>query len=269
MHFSKRPPPPHHMHHHPQHLNINRPVHHPQSVYLSPNPSSGGPQAPPMYYPAPQNGYPHTPNSMAHRETDDDYDSASGQDGMNEMNPYHRMGMAQKYHHPQYHHPQHSQGSFPPQHGDPQAYYSPNLPTPAVSPASSANHPPPSSTPYPPPPASANGHTSPPAGHSATPTSTASQGPHPPTPYQGGAQHPPHPGMHYATAYNNHRLYMTGNSEVEQHGQGYIPRLQPSHSYPSSQNMPIGNEGGHGLGISMANQNMKVETVSTPMGAAW
>jgi metal regulatory transcription factor 1 len=237
MNYKPRAPLPH-MHHHPQqhHLAVR---HHPQAVYLSPNPSSAGPQAPPMYYSTPQNGYPHTPNSMVHRDGEDDYDSSSGADGLAEVNPYHRMQMQQpKY---QYHGAQYA-------NADPAAYYGSNLPTPAVSPASSSsNHPP--TAQYS---ASAPGHHSPP---SSTPS-------HQPTPYQ--AQHPntqhPQP-IHYAAAYSGHRgMYTVSN---EQDGQ-YVPRM---HSYPSSQSMPISQEGTHGLGINMSN-NMKVE-VSTPMAAAW
>lgn len=261
MHYTKRPQ--HHMHHHPQHhLGVNGgPPRHPhhQAVYLSPNPSSAGPQAPPMYYPTPQNGaYPHTPNSMVHRDTDEDYDSASGTDGMNgEINPYHRMQMQQpKYPaHPQYHH-----GSGPYPNADPQ-YYSPNLPTPAVSPSSSANLPPPGQYQQ-----NGSGHHSPPAGHASTASSQ-----HQPTPYQ--APPPPnaaHPQpIHYAAAYSGgHRMYTTMSNEVDQSNPAYVPRMHGQHSsYPSSQNMPMGNEGTHGLGISMG-QPMKVE-VSTPMGTAW
>ena len=256
IHFSKRTPHPHHIHHHPQHhLAVNNGVrhHHPQAVYLSPNPSSAGPQAPPMYYPSTHNGgYPHTPNSMVHRENEEDYENAAGADALNgEVNPYHRMQMQQ----PKYqYHPHNPAGSFSHPNADPVAYYSPNLPTPAVSPASSCsgpNLPPP--TQY----AQNTGHHSP----SSTHASTAS---HQPTPYQ--APHPPNPHhpqpIHYAAAYSGHRLYNL--NEGDQSNQSYVPRM---HTYPSSQNMPISSEGTHGLGISM-NQSMKVE-VSTPMGTAW
>src|SRR5277367_3180942 len=58
MHYGKKTP--YHMqhhHHHPPHLAPQvRPQHHPQAVYLSPNPSNAGPQAPQIYY-APPNAY--------------------------------------------------------------------------------------------------------------------------------------------------------------------------------------------------------------------
>lgn len=258
--FNKRAQHAHHMHHHPQHhLGISGGVqrHHPQAVYLSPNPSSAGPQAPPMYYSAPPSGgYPHTPNSMIHRDGEEDYDS-SGADGM-EVNPYHRMQMQQpKYQpppHQSYH--QHS-GNY--QNGDPASYYSPSLPTPAVSPASSCsgpNLPPPGQY------APGSGHHSPPSGHASTTPS------HQPTPYQ--APHPPNPQhpqpIHYAAAYGGHRLYMNG--DVDPSNPSYAPRLQHPHQSYSSQNMPVGPEGTHGLGISNLGPGMKVE-VSTPMGTAW
>jgi hypothetical protein len=259
MQFNKRAQ--HHMQHHPQHhLNVNGGVrHHPQAVYLSPNPSSAGPQAPPMYYSAPPSGYPHTPNSMIHRDGEEDYDSSSGADGMNEVNPYHRMQMQQPKYQPPPHQSYHSHN--PNYNADPAAYYSPSLPTPAVSPASSCggpnNHP---TGQYGP----STNHHSPPSGHaSATPS-------HQPTPYQ--APHPPNPShpqpIHYAAAYNGQRIYMS--NEVDQNSQQYVPHVprlqQHSHQY-QSHNIPVGPEGSHGLGISMG-PNMKVE-VSTPMGTAW
>jgi hypothetical protein len=265
MHYGKKSP--YHMqhhHHHPPHLAPQvRPQHHPQAVYLSPNPSNAGPQAPQIYY-APPNAYPHTPNSMVHRETDEEYDSTSGTEGLNgEPNPYHRMQMQQpKYAPPQYHHNHNSAGPFTHPNADPGQYYSQNLPTPAVSPASSCS---PNNLPPPAPYSgqqngSNNGHHSPPLATqgSATPNQ------HQPTPYQ--TAHPPpnpqHPQpIHYAAAYSgHHRMYNTGN-EVDG-----VPRMHMQH-YASSQNMPMGPEGTHGLGISMG-QGMKVE-VSTPMGTAW
>ena len=263
MHFNKRPP-PHHIHpHHQQHLGVNRGVHHPQAVYLSPNPSSGGPGAPPMYYPAPtQNGgYPHTPNSMAHRELDEDYDSASGTDGINDVNPYHRMQMQQPKYHPQYH-PHGPSAPYAHAGADPAQYYSPNLPTPAVSPASSCSGP---NLPPPPQYQQQNG-----SQHHSPPPGSSSGGAHQPTAYQAGqSSNPQHPQpIHYA-AYNNHRLYMA--NEVDQGNQSYVPRMhQSQHTYPSSQNMPVSAEGTHGLGISMNGPSMKVE-VSTPIatGQAW
>jgi len=254
IHYNKRTQHPHHISHHPQHhlaVNNGPRHHHPQAVYLSPNPSSAGPQAPPMYYQS-THGYPHTPNSMAHREIDEDYDSAAGTDSMNgEVNPYHRMQMQQPKYQP--YHP-HS-GSFSHPNADPVAYYSPNLPTPAVSPASSCsgpNLPPPGQYAQ-----NGSSHHSP----SSTHASTAS---HQPTPYQ--APHPPNPHhpqpIHYAAAYSGHRVYNV--NEGEQNNQSYVPRI---HAYPSSQNMPISSEGSHGMGISM-NPSMKIE-VSTPMGTAW
>jgi hypothetical protein len=198
---------------------------------------------------------------MVHREIDEDYDSASAADGMNgEVNPYHRMQMQQpKYQPPHQYHSHSGAGNFSHPNGDQGvSYYSPNLPTPAVSPASSC------SGPNLPPPnqytsqQSGQGHHSPPAGHS-----NASNGTHQPTPYQAPHPNPQHPQpIHYAAAYTGHRLYTMGN-EVDQSNQSYVPRM---HTYPSQQ-MPMSSEGTHGLGISM-NQNMKVE-VSTPMGAAW
>ena len=263
IHFNKRPH--HHIQHHQHHLAVNNnPVHRHQGVYLSPNPSSAGPQAPlaPMYgYPTPQNGaYPHTPNSMVHREVDEDYDSASGTDGMNgEVNPYHRMQMQQpKYQPPHQYHSHNGAGNYPHPNADPVAYYSPNLPTPAVSPASSCsppNLPPPNQYGQ-----QGTGHHSPSSAHANTSSNS-----HQPTPYQ--APHPPNPQhpqpIHYAAAYSGHRMYTMGN-EVDQSNQSYVPRM---HTYPSSQTMPMSSEGTHGLGISMG-QNMKVE-VSTPMGTAW
>jgi hypothetical protein len=254
MHFKRNQPHQHahHMHHHPQqHLGVNNISrhhgHHPQAVYLSPNPSSGGPQAPPIYYSAAPTGYPHTPNSMVHREIDEDYDSASGTDIAGEPNPYHRMQMQQPKYAQQYH--PHSQ--FQHQNGDPVAYYSPNLPTPAVSPASSCsgpNLPPPSQYTH-----GTTAHHSPPT----VPTSTIQ---HQPTPYQAAPSNPQHPQpIHYAAAYSGHRLYTIGNEDV--------PRIHAQHTYPSSQNMPMGQDGTHGLGINMG-QPLKVE-VSTPMGTAW
>ena len=252
VHYNKRVP--HHMpHHHSQHhLSVNNVMprpHHPQAVYLSPNPSAGS-QAPPMYY-APTNAYPHTPNSMVHREIDEDYDGNSGTDGMNGENPYHRMQMQQ----PKYAQQYHSHGTAGPYthaNGEHVAYYSPSLPTPAVSPASSCsgpNLPPP--TQY--------GQSS---GHHSPPSTQASQ--HQPTPYQ--APHPPNPQhpqpIHYAAAYSGHNRLHTG---MNNEGVDSVPRLH-LHTY-SPQNMPMGSEGSHGLGINM-NQSMKVE-VSTPMGQAW
>lgn len=244
MHYGKRVHP---VHHHPHHLSVNSGVsRHPQAVYLSPNPSSAGPQAPPIYYSAPPSAYPHTPNSMVHRDGDEEYDSNTSDGMAGEPNPYHRMQMQQpKY--PQGYHG--SAGAFHP--NDPVAYYSPSLPTPAVSPPSTSNLPPPGQYSQGP-----SGHHSPPSGAgSANPTQ------HQPTPYQ--AHHPPNPAhpqpIHYAAAYSGHRMYALGG-EVDG-----VPRLHASH-YPSSQNMPMG-EGSHGLGIAMG-QPMKVE-VSTPMGTAW
>ena len=251
MHYGKRIQ--HHIPHHP-HLGVNGIArHHPQAVYLSPNPSSAGPQAPPMYYTS--NGYPHTPNSMVHREGEEEYDNAAGTDGMTgEPNPYHRMQMQQpKYHAPQQYHSHNSAGSFHPGAAEHVAYYSPNLPTPAVSPASSCsgpNLPPPSQYSQ----TGNSGHHSPPSGH-ATANSQ-----HQPTPYQAhppSAQHPQP--IHYAAAYSGHNRLYNMNGEVDS-----VPRM---HAYSSSANMPMGAEGNHGMGMTMG-QPMKVE-VSTPMGAAW
>lgn len=252
-----------------QHLTVTampRP-HHPQAVYLSPNPSSNGAQGPPMYYPASGSGYPHTPNSMVHREIDEDYDSTSGTDNMaTEPNAYHRLQMQQpKYQ--TYHSGMHGTAGPYPHPGDHSlgSYYGQNLPTPAVSPASSCsgpnNLPPPAQY-------SANGGASNSApGHHSPPSTQVSTGgsQHQPTPYQSG--HPPHnaahpQAMHYAAAYSGHnRLY----GEVQD---GSMPRL---HSYSAGQNghsMPS-EPSNHGLGISMSAQPMKVE-VSTPMtGTAW
>ena len=270
VHYTKRLQHPHiphpHHHHHPQHhpqhhlsvSNSHPRPHHPQAVYLSPNPSSAGSQVPPMYY-APPGGYPHTPNSIVHREIDEDYDSTSGTDGMTgEPNPYHRLQMQQpKYPTQQYHHSHSAAGPYSHANGDHVAYYSPSLPTPAVSPASSCSGPN-----LPPPAQYSQSHHSPPA------SGGGSQ--HQPTPYQ--APPPPNPHnpqpIHYATAYGNghNRLYgMNGDGGVDNSG---VPRLHQHSPYSSSQNMSMGTEGTHGLGISMGGPSMKVE-VSTPMGTAW
>ena len=261
--YTKRVQHPHHIpHHHSQHhLTVNNAMprpHHPQAVYLSPNPSVGS-QAPPMYY-APPNAYPHTPNSMVHREIDEDYDTSSGTDGMNgEPNPYHRMQMQQPKYAPQQYHSHGAAGPYTHTSGDHVTYYSPSLPTPAVSPASSCSGP--NNLP---PPTQYTTQSTTASGHHSPPSTQASQ--HQPTPYQ-QASHTPNPQhpqpIHYAAAYSGHnRLYATGiNNEISD-----VPRLH-QHNYPSSQNMPLGSEGNHGLGINM-NQPMKVE-VSTPMSAAW
>jgi hypothetical protein len=69
--------------------------------------------------------------------------------------------------------------------------------------------------------------------------------------------------MHYAAAYGGgHRMYMS--NEVDQNHSPYIPRIHHPQNY-TSQNMPVGPEGSHGLGIQLG----KVEQVSTPMGTAW
>ena len=264
-HYNKRVQ-HHHIPHHQHHLGVNNALprpHHPQAVYLSPNPSSAGSQAPPMYY-APPNGYPHTPNSMVHREIDEDYDNNSATDGMTgEPNPYHRMQMQQpKYPTTQQYHHSHGSTAGPYAHANAEhvAYYSPSLPTPAVSPASSCSGPnlPPPGQQY----AQQPGHHSPSLTQQSSTNQSQSQ--HQPTPYQ--APHPPNPQhpqpIHYATAYSGHNRLYGLNNEVDG-----IPRLH-QHTYPSSQNMPMGTEGNHGLGITMG-QSMKVE-VSTPMGAtAW
>lgn len=275
VHYNKRMQHPHHNYsHHPHphtqhHLTVNAMPrgHHPQAVYLSPNPSSNGAQGPPIYYPAPTgNGYPHTPNSMVHREIDEDYDGNSAADGLGaEPNAYHRLQMQQpKYqtYHPGMH------GTAGP-YGQPGehlgGYYSQNLPTPAVSPASSCsgpnNLPPPSQY-------TTGGANTTSAVHHSPPTNQTATGAnqHQPTPYQPG--HPsasaahPQP-MHYAAAYSGHgRLY----GEVQDSS---MPRV---HSYSTGQNghgMPT-EPGTHGLGISMnGGQSMKVE-VATPVAAtAW
>ena len=236
--------------HHISLNNMRHHGHHPQAVYLSPNPSSAGPQAPPIYYSAPPAAYPHTPNSMVHREVDEDYDSASGTDMTGEPNPYHRMQMAQPKYPPQQYHTQHAAAQFSHPNPDAVAYYSPNLPTPAVSPASSCSGPnnlPPPGSQY------AQGMHSPPQ--------TGPQ--HHPTPYQAAPPpNPQHPqAVHYAAAYSGHRIYAISNADD-------VPRLQ---NYTTSQNgMPMGPEGTHGLGIAMGSATpLKVE-VSTPMPtAAW
>jgi hypothetical protein len=191
---------------------------------------------------------------MVHREIDEDYDTNPGADGMNgEPNPYHRLQMQQPKYTQQYH-SHNTAGPYTHANGDHVAYYSPSLPTPAVSPASSCsgpNLPPPCQY------AQSNG------GHHSPPTTQASQ--HQPTPYQ--APHPPNPQhpqpIHYATAYSGHNRLYTGGMNNEVDG---VPRLH-QHPYQSSQNMPMGSEGNHGLGMNMS-QNMKVE-VSTPLGTAW
>ena len=265
-HYSKRIQHHHIPHHHQHHLGVNNVLprpHHPQAVYLSPNPSSGGSQAPPMYY-APPNGYPHTPNSMVHREIDEEYDNNSGTDGLTgEPNPYHRMQMQQpKYSAAQqYHHSHGTAGPYTHANAEHVAYYSPSLPTPAVSPASSCSGPnlPPPGQQYA---QQQPGHHSPSATQQSSTNTSQSQ--HQPTPYQ--APHPPNPQhpqpIHYAAAYSGHNRLYGLNNEIDG-----IPRLH-QHTYPSSQNMPMGGEGNHGLGITMG-QSMKVE-VSTPMGGtAW
>jgi hypothetical protein len=210
-----------------------------------------------MYY-APQSAYPHTPNSMVHRDIDEDYDGNSGPDGLNgEPNPYHRMQMQQPKYAPQQYHSQHTAGPYTHANGEHVAYYSPSLPTPAVSPASSCN------APNLPPPPQYGQQSNSQSQHSPPSTAQGSQHSQP-TPYQA---HPPanpqHPQpIHYATAYSGHnRLYTGMNNDGAD-----VPRMH-QHTYPSSQNMSMGSETNHGLGISM-NQPMKVE-VSTPMGTAW
>jgi len=242
----------HHIQHHHNGQHFGVPRHHAaaaaQAVYLSPNPSNAGPQAPPIYYSAPPT-YPHTPNSMV--KVDDEYDSASAAgDGMNgEPNPYHRMQMQQPKYPTQQYHPHHSAGPYTTHPGQEAVYYSSNLPTPAVSPASSCSGP---NLP-PPAPQYSQGHHSPPTGHLQ-----AAQ--HQPTPYQGGTPNSQHPQpIHYAAAYSGHRLYSMSAD--------HVPRLHSG--YTSSQNMPMGADGNPGLGINMNGaQPIKVD-VSTPMAQAW
>lgn len=221
-----------------------------------------------MYYPAPGNGYPHTPNSMVHREVDEDYDSTSGTDGMaTEPNAYHRLQMQQpKYQ--TYHPGMHNTAGPYPHQGEHSlgSYYSQNLPTPAVSPASSCSGP--NNLPLPAQYGANNGASNSTAGHHSPPSNQASTGAsqHQPTPYQPG--HPPanasHPQpIHYAAAYSGHnRLY----GEVQD---GSMPRLHSSYSAGQNGHSMPTEAGNHGLGISMNAQPMKVE-VSTPMaGTAW
>ena len=114
----------------------------------------------------------------------------------------------------QYHHSHGTAGPYTHANAEHVAYYSPSLPTPAVSPASSCSGPnlPPPGQQYA---QQQPGHHSPSATQQSSTNTSQSQ--HQPTPYQ--APHPPNPQhpqpIHYAAAYSGHNRLYGLNNEID------------------------------------------------------